>query len=167
MANTVTCIRIVCALSLMICPLFSKWFYPLYFVGGASDILDGFIARQRGKETEFGARLDTIADIVFAVIILIKLLHFISIPLWLTIWIVCIAVIKCINITSGLVIHRHFISEHTVMNKICGTLLFVIPLCIGHFPWQPVRILIVLTCVISTCAAIQEGYYIHTGKEIR
>lgn len=77
-----------------------------------------------------------------------------------------IASIKCINLISGFVIHRRFISEHTVMNKICGGLLFVIPLCIAHFPWNMVEILIGLTCVVAAIAAIQEGHYIRTGKEI-
>ena len=167
MANMITGIRIICALALVFCPTFSKCFYLFYIFGGISDVLDGFIARHLGKETKFGARLDTIADIVFAVIVIIKVVLIINIPAWLIIWIVGIAAIKCINIISGFVIYKRFISEHTVMNKICGVLLFAIPLCIGSFSWKPVAILIILTCAIATVAAIQEGYYIRIGKEIK
>lgn len=166
MANVITGIRIVCALDLIFCQTFSTWFYVLYIVGGISDVLDGMAARHLGKETKFGAQLDTIADIVFIVIVIIKVVRAIYIPMWLIIWIVCIAVIKCINIFSGFVIYKRFVSEHTVMNKICGVLLFAIPLCIGEFPWQPVAMLIILTCGVATFAAVQEGHYIRIGKEI-
>ena len=166
MANIITGIRIVCALALIFCPTFSTWFYMLYILGGISDVLDGIAARHLGKETKFGARLDTIADIVFTAIVIVKVVRALYIPVWIIIWIVSIAVMKCINIISGFVIYKQFVSEHTAMNKICGVLLFAIPLCIGRFPWQPVAILIILTCAIATIAAIQEGHYIRTGKEI-
>lgn len=166
MANVITCIRIVCAPTLIFCPTFSTLFCALYIIGGVSDVLDGIIARRLGKETKLGAKLDTIADIAFTAVVIIKVLRAVYIPVWLIIWIACIAVIKCINIVGGFVIYKRFLSEHTVMNKICGVLLFAIPLCIGRFPWQPVAVLIILTCSIATFAAVQEGYYIRTGKEV-
>ena len=165
-ANVITGIRIVCALVLIFCPTFSIWFYMFYTFGGISDILDGIVARHSGKETEFGASFDTIADVIFTVIVIIKVMHTVNIPVWIIVWIGCIAVIKCINIISGFAIYKRFVYEHTVMNKICGVLLFAIPLCIGNFPWQHVAVLIILTCATATIAAIQEGHYIRTGKEI-
>ena len=166
MANALTGIRIVCALILIFCPTFSTWFYVLYIAGGISDVLDGIAARRLGKETKFGARLDTAADMVFAVIVVIKTVRAIYIPMWLIIWIVCIAVMKSVNIFTGFVMYKRFVSEHTVMNKICGVLLFGIPLCIGLFPWQPTAVLIILTCAAAAFAAVQEWHYIRIGKEI-
>ena len=167
MANIITSIRIVCAVVLIFCPAFSTWFYVFYIVGGISDVIDGIVARHMEKETKLGAKLDTIADIIFTLIVIIKVVLSVKIPVWLIIWIVCIAIIKCINIISGFVINKQFISEHTVMNKICGVMLFAIPLCIGIFSKQLVTdILIVLTCAAATFAAIQEGHYIRKGKEI-
>ena len=167
MANSITCIRIVCAAGLIGCPTFSIWFYVLYILCGISDVLDGIVARHLGKETQIGARLDTVADMLFTVVVLIKIVGAISVPIWLIVWIGCIALIKCINIISGLILYRRFVSEHTVMNKICGILLFAIPLCIGQISQEPVAVLMILTCAVATFAAIQEGYYIRTGKEIR
>lgn len=167
MANFITCIRIVCAPVLIFCPTFSAWFYVFYFLGGISDVLDGIAARHFGKETKLGARLDTVADIVFFVTVIIKTVRAIYIPLWLIIWMICIAVIKCIGIISGFVIHKRFIAEHTLMNKISGVLLFAIPVCAGILPPRPVEAIIILTCAAATFAAIQEGHFIRTGKEIR
>ena len=166
MANLLTGIRIGMAAALIGCPVFSTWFYVLYLVGGISDVLDGMAARHFGKATKFGARLDTAADILFTGVVLGKVLLSVRIPLWLVVWIACIAVIKCCGMVLGLVRYRRFAAEHTTMNKICGVLLFVIPLCIGRLPWQAVMILIVLTCAAATVAAIQEGYDIYRGKEV-
>lgn len=145
MANFITGIRIACAVILIFCPTFSRWFFVLYVLGCISDILDGIVARHSGKETQFGASFDTIADIIFTIIVIIKIVHTVNIPVWIIVWTCCIAVIKCISIINGFVIYKRFISEHTVMNKICGVLLFAIPLYIGWFPRQPVAVLIILT----------------------
>lgn len=166
MANVLTVIRIACALALVFCPTFSTWFYVLYIFGGISDVFDGIVARHLGKETKFGAKLDTIADMVFTLIVIIKVVQAVYVPTWLIIWIVCIAIIKCVNIIYGFVIYRSFVSEHTLMNKISGALLFVIPLCIDNFSQKNVAALIILAGAVVTFAAIQEGYYIYIGKEI-
>ncbi len=166
MANVITGIRVVCALSLIFCPTFSIWFYGLYILGGISDVVDGIIARHFGKETKFGARFDTVADIIFTAVVIIKTVFAIHIPRWLIIWIICIAIFKCANIISAFIIHKRFICEHTVLNKICGILLFATLPCIGLFPWQPVAVLIVVTCCVATVAAAREYYYIRTGKVI-
>ncbi len=163
----ITGIRIICAVVLLFCPTFSKQFYALCIAGGVSDIFDGIAARHSGKETEFGARLDTAADILFAVSVFTKVFKAIYIPLSLIIWAVLIAVIKCINIAVGFIKSGHFVSEHTVMNKICGALLFAIPFFIKIFPGKPVTALTVLTCALSTAAAIQEGYLIQNGKAVK
>ena len=167
MANFITCIRIFCSLALIPCSVFSKWFYVLYILGGISDALDGFAARHMGKETKFGADFDTVADIVFSVIVIVKVVQIVSFSVWMVVWIIGIAAIKCINIAVGFVSYKKFLSEHTVMNKICGAFLLAIPLCIGILPRKIVTILIVLTCTMATFAAVQEGHYIRKGKEVR
>lgn len=166
MANIITLVRIACAFGMIFCPTFSAWFFVLYIVGGVSDVLDGIAARHFGKETAFGARLDTIADIVFAAVVVIKTVRAVSIPMYLCVWIVCIAVIKCINIVTGFVLYKRFTAEHTVMNKICGVLLFAFPLCVGYLSPQAVEVLLVSICAAATFAAVQEGYFIRAGKEI-
>ena len=166
MANIITSLRIVCALTLGLCPTFSKWFYILYIIAGISDVLDGICARYFGKETKLGAQLDTIADIIFTAVVLFKVINAVTVPIWLIIWTIVIAVIKAINIIYGFIKYKKFVSEHTIPNKACGIFLFMIPLCIGFFPWQPVEALILITCAMATFAAVQEGYYIRKGKEI-
>ena len=166
MPNILTSIRIVCAAALVVCPTFSKVFYALYLLGGVSDVLDGVAARRLKKETEFGAKFDTIADVIFTAVVILKVVLTIDIPLWLIVWIGGIAVIKCFNIVLGFVLHKRFVAEHTVLNKLCGVLLFLIPLCIGWLPHLPLVALMVLTGGVATVAAVQEGQVICEEKEI-
>ena len=166
MANVITSVRIVLALALIFCPMFSGAFYVVYILGGISDVFDGIVARRFDKETKFGSQFDTSADVVFSIIVIIKVVKIIHIPLWLIIWIICISAIKIFNFILSIASYKSIIPEHTVMNKVCGILLFVIPIFIGFLPCNVYKLLIIATCVVSTLAAIQEGYYIRIGKEI-
>ena len=161
MANVITGIRIICGLSLFFCTPFSQWFYWIYLLGGVSDVLDGYVARRTGTESEFGTKLDTAADVVFFAAVLIAMMKTIRFPLWLTVWIIAIAVIRCVNVISGFVLCKRFVAAHTAMNKLCGILLFIVPLCMNSLHWQSVA---VLTCIAATFSAIQEGHYIRSGK---
>lgn len=73
-ADTVTAMRIAASLFLPFFHVQSIWFLVIYTFAGLTDVLDGWIARKFGMESEFGARLDSIADLVFYGILLIYLL---------------------------------------------------------------------------------------------
>ena len=157
MANIITGIRIVLSIALMFCPALSPSFYALYIVAGFSDMIDGAVARKTGTVSEFGSRLDTGADIVFVAVCLIKLLPVLHIPVWLCIWIAIIAFIKVASIAVGFIRQREFISVHSVMNKMTGGMLFVLPLTLAFID---LKYSAVVGCVVATVAAIQEGYII-------
>ena len=162
MANTITFFRIVAGIVLLFCPVFSPAFYVFYIAAGLSDMLDGFVARKTDTVSILGARLDTIADFVLVVICLIKLIPVLRIPAWLYIWIGIIAFIKVVNIISGFVVQKRFVAVHSVMNKVTGVLLFLLPLTI---PAAPLKYAAVIVCTAATFAAIQEGHFIRTGRE--
>ena len=161
MANIITGIRIICSIALLFCPVFSPVFYALYITAGVSDMADGAVARKTGTVSEFGSRLDTIADIVFVIVCMIKLIPVLDIPLWLVIWIAIIALIKMINIISGYVMNKELVAAHTVMNKVTGILLFVLPLTVSLIDLKYSGALV---SAVATFAAIQEGHYIRTGR---
>ncbi|MBQ0098336.1 MAG: CDP-alcohol phosphatidyltransferase family protein [Oscillospiraceae bacterium] len=166
MANIISVVRIICGLSLVFCPTFSIWFFIVYIIGGVSDVLDGFVARKLHTESEIGAKLDTIADIVFFLVVIIKIICAVDFPFWVLIWIACIAIIKCVNVICGYIVCKSFVSLHTVMNKISGIMLFITPLCIGFLPYKFAMIWVILTCAVATFAAVQEGHFIRTNKGI-
>ena len=125
-------------------------------------MIDGTIARKTNTVTEFGARFDTAADFVFVVVCLIKLLPVISMPLWLCVWIAMIALIKIINIISGYIVQQKLVAVHSVMNKVTGVLLFILPLT---FSIIPLIYSAIPVCAVATLAAVQEGHFIRTGRD--
>ncbi len=78
-ANIITVIRVLINIALLLCSVFSPVFYMFYMIAGTSDMADGTIARRTNTVSEFGARFDTLADTIFAVVCLIKILPAISI----------------------------------------------------------------------------------------
>ena len=161
MANIITSCRILCSIILLFFPAFSPAFYILYLTAGFTDMIDGTVARKTNTVSEFGSKLDTVADAVFVVVCLIKLLPVMDIPLWLWIWIVIISGIKIINVVSGFICRKNFVAEHTVMNKVTGVLLFLLALTLKFIE---LKYSAVAVCTIATFAAIQEGHYIRTKK---
>ncbi len=157
MANIITGIRIVISVVLLFCPVFSPAFFMLYIAAGASDMIDGAVARKTDTVSEFGSRLDTIADIVFVAVCLMKMLPVLDVPFWLYIWIAIIAFIKAANIAVGYIRQKEFISVHSVLNKVTGGLLFVFPLTPV---FMDLRYSAAVVCTAATAAAIQEGYLI-------
>ena len=157
MANIITGIRIVLSVTLLFCPALSPMFYVLYIAAGFSDMIDGAVARKTGTVSKFGSRLDTIADIVFVAVCLIKLLPVLPVPIWLYIWIAIIAFIKVMNIAAGYIRQKGFLSVHSMINKLTGGLLFIFPLTLAFIDLIYSAIAV---CVVATAAAIQEGYLV-------
>ena len=157
MANIITGIRIVFSVVLLFCPVLSPAFYIFYITAGITDMADGAVARKTGTVSEFGSRLDTIADIAFVAVCLIKLLPVLHVPVWLYIWIAIIAFIKVANIAAGYIRRKEFISVHSVINKVTGGLLFVFPLTLAFID---LRYSAAVVCMAATAAAFQEGHLI-------
>ena len=161
-ANLFTGTRILCSIALLFCTAFSLSFFVLYLAAGLTDMIDGPVARKTGTVSEFGAKLDTAADFVFVAVCLWKLLPMLSVPLWLRLWIGGIALIKAVNLLSGCILQKRFVAMHTVMNKVTGMLLFVLPLTL---PIVDLTYSAPIVCAAATFAAVQEGHFIRTGKE--
>lgn len=156
-ANIVTGCRILGSVLLLLFPAFSVEFYIIYITCGFSDMIDGTVARKTNSNSEFGAKLDTVADLAFVTVSLIKILPAINIPQWLWIWGVVIAIIKIGNIIWGYVSQKQFISLHIIMNKLTGLLLFLLPLTTSFIELKYSSIVV---CSLATFAAIQEGFCI-------
>lgn len=161
MANIITCVRIICGIALLFCPVFSPAFYALYVTAGVSDMLDGAVARKTGSVSEFGSKLDTAADFVMVVVCLIKLIPAVRFPRWLIIWIIVIAVIKAVNLISGYIMRKEIVVLHTVMNKVTGILLFALPLTLAFIDLKYSGAAV---SAAATFTAIQEGHLIRTGS---
>ncbi len=127
-ANVITVSRVLFSLLSFVFAPFSVPFTVLYLLCGVSDVLDGFLARKLHTVSETGAVLDSVADLLFAVVCAVKILPVLHIPLWIWIWTALIAAVKvtCIAIASRKT-HKLAIA-HSFGNKLTGLLLFLLPL---------------------------------------
>ena len=159
MASALTICRIVLGITLLLTDAFSLPFFAVYGLAGLTDMLDGFVARKTGTESELGAKLDSIADLVLTIACLVKVLSAISVPMWLWAWMAAIVLVKVINVISGLVIERRLVLPHTIANKAAGLVAFLVPFTI---PLLGVTVPAVVACTVATFAAVQEGHLIRT-----
>ena len=151
--------RIVLCLPLLLVDAMTMPFWVLYLIAGLTDILDGFLARRWGVESKFGARLDSLADFVFVLVVGYKLFPYLKLPTALWMMIALIALVKMVNgITSYMVKHKiEFL--HTKANKLTGFLLFIGMMTIGQSYFIPVAWAI---ACIALFAAIQEGHFLRS-----
>ena len=162
-ANIITSSRILCSVLLLFCPVFSASFYAFYVFGGFTDMIDGTVAKRTNSISNFGAKLDTIADIIFVFASLISVLPAIHMSRLLWIWCGIIAVIKISNTIGGIIRQKKVLTQHTIANKITGLFLFLLPLTLQFFE---VQYSIPIVCTVATFSAIQEAHYISAGREI-
>lgn len=125
-------------------------------------MVDGFIARKTHTESKTGEILDSIADLIFVLICLFKILPTIHIATWLWIWIILIVMIKGVNLVLGYVSQHKIMFLHTKANKVTGFLLFLLPLMI---PCRIFHYVSAGVAAIATFAALQEGFFIR--KKVR
>ena len=154
LANILTGLRIIGSVWLTFLPTFSPGFDSIYVLCGFTDMIDGTVARMTGSASRFGEKLDTVADSVFVAAALIKFLPNLPIPLWLWIWGGGIALIKICNILMGYVFRKEFAALHTILNKVTGLLLFLLPLTVSFVEFRYGSIAV---CAVATVSAMQES----------
>ena len=152
-ANGITVSRLLFSLAMILFSPSSVPFALLYVLCGLTDVLDGFLARKLHTESEKGARLDSIADLIFAVIYAVRILPLLSVPYWIWIWTVIIAVIKVTGIIIASKKAHRLLIEHSFGNKLTGLLLFLLPLstCIVDIKYGAA-----LVCAVATVIVIKE-----------
>ena len=161
--NCITATRFVGAIILIFTSVFSIPFYVVYTLCGLSDAVDGFIARAMKTETEFGARLDSIADITFYTILLLKLFHFLRGKLPVYIW-YAVAVIIMVRLVSYIIAYikyKKFASIHTYANKLTGLFIYSVPYLVKTWTLP----ICSTVCVVSFLSSLEEMLIHSLSKE--
>lgn len=128
MANFITFLRIPLAMAMLFTAPFSTAFWVVYSCCGFTDIADGLIARALHRESSFGAKMDSMADLVFAVCIAVFVTVNINIPIWLWLCILGVALLRFFSYGIGFYKYRAFAPLHTCANKLTGILVFTAPI---------------------------------------
>ena len=127
-ANILTASRFLFAAGMVLADPFSAAFWACYLCGGASDLLDGPVARALHIQSEVGAKLDSAADLVFAAAIAVVVVRNVPLPTWLWACAGCVAALRVAGYGVGFAKYRSFSALHTYANKATGALIFAFPL---------------------------------------
>ncbi|MGN0479280.1 MAG: CDP-alcohol phosphatidyltransferase family protein [Hominenteromicrobium sp.] len=147
--NIITGARGIAGFLLLVFPPLSVPFWTIYLLCGAGDVLDGWLARRLHAQSRIGAMLDSAADLAFVLCAGVRLLPLAAAcldrrMLWLA---GGIAAVKLLAYVVGWIRYRRFAALHTILNKLTGIILFLLPLFLrsGGFP---------ALCVAAEAAAL-------------
>ena len=163
LANIITSLRIMGSVVLLLFDVSSFPFYITYLLCGFSDMIDGAIARRMGSVSKLGARLDSASDLIFMFACSLKILPIMNISIWLWVWIIIVALIKIFNITLIFIRKKRLISIHSVLNKITGFALFLLPLSLTFIK---TAYGVATICVFASIAAMQEVCFVVKGQDV-
>lgn len=154
-ADTVTSVRIAASLLLLFLTPKSRGFFAVYTLTGLTDVLDGWLARRTGTASGFGARLDSVADLLFYSVVLIRFLPVLRQALPGEIW-YAVAVVLLVRLAAYAVAaikYHHFASLHTRLNKLTGAAIFLLPYVLAvstgvGYSWA--------VCILAFVASLEE-----------
>lgn len=119
-ADIITLLRIFRTILLSILKPLSVNFYIVYVLTEITDVLDGWVARRLKITDDFGAKIDSVADLLFYAVMLFHVLPILWTVLPTEIW-YAVAVVFGLRIsayiTAAIKYHR-FTCLHTYLNKL-------------------------------------------------
>ena len=138
-------------------------FFAVYTITGLTDVLDGWLARKTGTESDFGAKLDSIADLLFYTIMLIRLFPVVWEAFTVQIWyaVAGILIVRLAAYFTAVIKYHRFASIHTWLNKLTGGAIFLLPYILATstgvaYGWA--------VCALA-CAASLEELAIHLRQK--
>lgn len=155
LSDTITALRIAASVLLLFFSRDSVWFLSVYTFAGLTDVLDGWLARRTGTASEFGARLDSIADLIFYGVLLSRIFPDLWEALPMAIWytVAVIVFVRLAAYAAAAIRYRQFAALHTWLNKLTGIAVFLLPYVLTFtsgvaYSWA--------VCILAFVAAAQE-----------
>jgi cardiolipin synthase len=140
--NVITSIRILLVVPIAMAlsrhrPVETLW---LFCVAGASDGIDGFLAKRFGWQTDLGGLLDPLADKLLLATVFVMLALLGSVPVWLTVAVIardCVIVLGAVayRIALGPVVARP--SRVSKLNTLCQVIFILVVIGTPQFSWPP------------------------------
>lgn len=153
-ANIITVTRILGTFVMMFTNVLSVPFYIAYIYSGLSDVADGYLARKLHIVSNIGRKLDSISDLFFYTTMMIKiwpyLVEYLPTYIWVMIW-VTLAIRIILYLYIG-IRDKALLSNHTILNKTTGILLFALPFFIKQ------RIFVIYSTIVVSVAFVAALY---------
>lgn len=131
--NIITSFRIIGAMILIFLKPLSTLFFIVYTVSGLTDAIDGYVARKTNSVSEFGSKLDSVSDLLFYSIMMIKVMPILFSRLPIEIWYYTglIVFMRIVVYSFVAIKEKEFHSPHTYLNKASGLLFYLLPFVIN------------------------------------
>ena len=162
--NILSYARIAGTIWLILMKPLTPLFLTIYTITGMTDVLDGAIARKYGTTSEKGAKLDSIADLLFYTLILIRIFPVMWVTLPKKIWIMvgAILLVRFVSYGTAAKKYHRFASLHTYLNKVTSLMVFLVPYAIISpaaipYCWS--------VCVVAMIGSIEELILHLTSEE--
>ena len=156
LANIITITRIVGTIALIPLETLSKAFFIVYSYCGFSDVLDGFVARTLKTTSRLGSVLDSISDLTFYTVMMLKIMPYLKklLPkyIWTLIYIVLFVRFLCYVWVK--IKENRFESRHTILNKLTGLTMFFLPFVLNNPYFIYYTLLILTIAYVSTADEI-------------
>lgn len=163
--NVLTTLRLI--LALPICLLILQQHYPavllLAVVAGFTDVVDGWLARKLGAQSDYGAILDPISDKALLITAFISLTMVQAIPVVITL----VVVLRDLVIISGALCYRWIIGRYQMAPSLWGKantlaqLLFILMIIVQQIqPLFTSTLLHFAALVVIGLALISGGKYV-------
>lgn len=159
LANILTLSRSAGTVVLLFTPFLTKKFFIVYIISGVTDVLDGWVARITHTTSKLGSKLDSISDLFFYTVMMHKIMPYLKryLPdyIWAGIYITLL--IRIVLYVCYALFNKKFMSNHTILNKITGLLLFILPFFV------PTNYFVAyshVVCAIAFIAAIYEVFLV-------
>ena len=127
-ASIITILRLIGAFLLLLTAPLSISFLVLYALCCISDVLDGYIARKTKTTSKLGEILDSIADFILVVVMLVIFIPLFEWKQWMLYWISIVALIRFLSLVIGYIKYRKLSFLHTYANKVTGIVLAFFPI---------------------------------------
>lgn len=156
-ANLITTLRLIGAVLLFFLKPLELPFFIVYGVCGVTDVLDGFVARRTHTQSKFGAKLDSVADLVFYAAMLVRLLPTLwaTLPRWAWIAVFSVLAIRLAAYLVTALKFKKFSSRHTVLNKATGFAVYVCPFML-LLPATVFLIYALGVCAVGAAGSLEE-----------
>lgn len=163
--NYITVLRIIGTLALLFTKPLSVSFFIVYALTGVTDVLDGFIARKLKITSEIGAKLDSVADLIFYAVMFSMIMPFLWEILPSAMWygVTLVLIFRLSAYLTAAIRFKRFAATHSLLNKITGALVFVIPFIILFDFFVPICWVV---CVISGVGSFSELIKYLTFKKV-
>jgi len=162
--NLITISRIILSVVMLAVMNSIPLFLSIFFIAGLSDVADGYLARRLKMTTAVGARLDSIADIVFHISIFVVLYIKYRWVLSENILLFLIVLgIKLLSVVVSKVKFGKIVFLHTIANKVTGLLVFI---AIPFLMYKMSNCYIIALLGIAVFAALEELLILIKDDEI-